>query len=95
MKNCKHCGKGAIHDDDAKKCAICGGTEFEHNEWATQDQINKQIEELVRIPKCPICGSTDLKKLTALDRGISTFMWGLGSNKIGKTYECQKCKTTF
>ncbi len=95
MKNCKHCGKGAIHDDDAKKCAICGGTEFEHNEWATQDQINKQIEELLRIPKCPICGSTDLKKLTALDRSASAFMWGLGSNKIGKTYECKKCKATF
>ncbi len=46
-------------------------------------------------PKCPICGSTDLKKLTALDRGVSTFMWGLGSNKIGKTYECRKCKATF
>lgn len=46
-------------------------------------------------PKCPICGSTDLKKLSALDRGASAFMWGLGSNKIGKTYECRKCKSTF
>lgn len=47
------------------------------------------------IPKCPICGSTDLKKLTALNRGMSTLMWGLGSNKIGKTWECRKCKSTF
>ena len=47
------------------------------------------------IPKCPICGSTNLKKLDALDRTTSVFMWGLGSNKIGKTYECRKCKSTF
>lgn len=53
----------------------------------------KTVED--NLPKCPICGSTDLKKLSALDRGVSAFMWGLGSNKIGKTYECQKCKATF
>lgn len=47
------------------------------------------------IPKCPICGSTNLKKLDALSRTASVFMWGLGSNKIGKTYECRKCKATF
>ena len=47
------------------------------------------------IPKCPICGSTNLKKLSALDRGTSVFMLGLGSNKIGKTYQCKNCKSTF
>lgn len=46
-------------------------------------------------PKCPICGSTNLKKLDALDRGFSVFMLGLGSNKIGKTYQCNNCKATF
>ena len=55
---------------------------------------SKKIKEQ-NIPKCPICGSTDLKKLSALDRGVSAFMFGLGSNKIGKTYECKNCKATF
>lgn len=40
MKYCKHCGKGAIHSDYVKRCVICGGTEFEHDEWAT-----KQLEQ--------------------------------------------------
>lgn len=53
---------------------------------------NKKEEN---IPKCPVCGSTNLKKLSAFDRGASAFMWGLGSNKIGKTYECKNCKATF
>lgn len=56
--------------------------------------VPKKIKEQ-NIPKCPICGSTDLKKLSALDRGVSAFMFGLGSNKIGKTYECKNCKATF
>lgn len=51
--------------------------------------------EQQNIPKCPICGSTDLKKLDALSRTASVFMWGLGSNKIGKTYQCRNCKATF
>ena len=46
MKNCKHCGKGAIHDDNAKKCVICGGTEFEHNEFATKQLEQNQSNNL-------------------------------------------------
>lgn len=46
-------------------------------------------------PKCPICGSTNLKKLSAINRGVSFGVFGFASNKIGKTYECQKCKATF
>lgn len=73
------------------------------------EEIHKQIREKAiyelhegrrkreeeNLPKCPICGSTNLKKLTALNRGMSTLVWGLGSNKIGKTWECQNCKSTF
>ena len=64
-------------------------------EYQKQNQEETQTQECIYLPKCPICGSTDLKKLTALDRGASAFMWGLGSNKIGKTYECRKCRATF
>lgn len=46
-------------------------------------------------PKCPVCGSTNLKKLSAINRSVSFGVFGFASNKIGKTYECQKCKATF
>lgn len=95
MKYCKKCGIGAVHSDSAKRCAICGGTDFEHDEFATRQRQQKQIEEDLRIPKCPICGSTNLKKLSAINRGISFGIFGFASNKVGKTYECQKCKATF
>ncbi len=57
-------------------------------------EVNNSAQS-ANLPKCPICGSTDLKKLSTLNRGASAFMWGLGSNKIGKTYECRNCKSTF
>ena len=55
-----------------------------------QELKEVQLREEQNLPKCPICGSTNLKKLDALSRTASVFMWGLGSNKIGKTYECRK-----
>ncbi|MBQ9958152.1 MAG: hypothetical protein IJO89_03800 [Clostridia bacterium] len=72
--------------------------EFENEMKVQEDQVEqnaKQQNKEENLPKCPICGSTNLKKLTALNRGMSTLMWGLGSNKIGKTWECQNCKSTF
>lgn len=65
------------------------------NEHIKNKKSEKQIEYMTHKPKCPICGSENLKKLSALDRGASAFVWGLGSNKIGKTYQCKNCKATF
>lgn len=42
-------------------------------------------------PRCPTCGSTDIKKLDSLDRTISATFWGLGSGKIGKQFKCRHC----
>ena len=87
---CPKCGK--MYPSNKPVCEIC-------KERLVTEEIYKNITaqqaESQNLPKCPICGSTDLKKLTSLDRGASAFMWGLGSNKIGKTYECRKCRTTF
>lgn len=66
-----------------------------HNLIISSPRNFSPVQPKENTPKCPYCGSTDLKKLSSLDRGLSTFMWGLGSNKIGKTYECRKCKSTF
>lgn len=47
------------------------------------------------IPKCPICGSTNLKKLSFTNKAVSVGVFGLLSNKINKTWECKNCKSTF
>ncbi len=58
-----------------------------------KDNGKKEIRE--DIPKCPHCNAVEIKKLDVIDRGISIGLFGLGSNKIGKSFECKKCKYTW
>ena len=43
-------------------------------------------------PKCPTCGSTNVKHISTLNRAVSIGVFGLFSSKIGKNYECLNCK---
>lgn len=47
------------------------------------------------IPKCPHCKSTNIKPISALNRGASIAMWGVFSKKINKSFECLNCKYTW
>lgn len=46
-------------------------------------------------PKCPTCGSTDIKKIGGLERAGSVYMFGIFSKKINKSFECNNCKFTW
>jgi rubrerythrin len=64
--------------------------------WAehqAQVALAKRInaERAANAPRCPTCGSTDLKKIDALDRAISVSFLGLASGKIGKSFKCNHC----
>ena len=41
--------------------------------------------------KCPNCGCSAGHPIGAIDKGVSVGAYGLASNKIGKTYKCDKC----
>lgn len=47
------------------------------------------------IPKCPTCGSTNIRKISGVERGASILTFGLFSKKINKTFKCQNCGMTF
>lgn len=51
-------------------------------ESATQQQ---------NVPKCPTCGSTNIKKISAGSRWLSTGLFGISSGKMGKSMECRNC----
>lgn len=42
--------------------------------------------------KCPNCGSTDTKRVTAISRMAGVLTLGLASSSIGKQYMCKRCK---
>ena len=58
-----------------------------------QASLGKQQEQ--NKPKCPTCGSTNVKHISTLNRAVSIGVFGLFSSKIGKNYECLNCKSKW
>lgn len=47
-------------------------------------------------PACPICGMKySVYRVSALDRSVSTAVWGIASDAIGKQWECRNCHHMF
>jgi hypothetical protein len=59
-----------------------------------QEQMKKAKQE-ANIPKCPTCGSTNIKKIGTLERAGSVYMLGMFSKKINKSFKCEKCGMTW
>ena len=49
------------------------------------------------VPKCPVCGSTSLKKISLTTRAVKTAAFGtIGAiDDAGKTYKCDNCGSKF
>lgn len=63
----------------------------------TKRQIDKFNQEKMKAslqytPNCPSCGSSNVKNIGILNRAASIAVVGLASGKIGKQFECKKCK---
>ena len=43
------------------------------------------------VPKCLTCGSTNIKKISATKRYVSTGLFGLASSDLGHTQQCNDC----
>lgn len=50
------------------------------------------IEREQAKPKCPTCGSTNIKKISGTKKAASIIGFGILSSNLGKTYECLNCK---
>lgn len=48
--------------------------------------------EAAKHPQCPMCGSLQTRRISTANRAVSVYTVGLASDKIGKQYECLKCK---
>lgn len=84
------CGFGYQLIDDAEELAKMN----EEKERKQQEMLEYELEH-PNIPKCPTCGSTNIEKLSFTKKVISIGGLGILSNKIGKTYQCKNCKSTW
>lgn len=71
---------------DAEDKAWC----IENSERRHKENLRKQREEAMK-PKCPTCGSKNIKKIGLISRGLSVSTFGLASNSFGKTFHCKNC----
>ena len=62
---------------------------------ARNNAIAKTNNTQSNTPKCPTCGSTNVKHISTLNRAVSIGVFGLFSSKIGKNYECLNCKAKW
>ena len=55
-----------------------------------QEQAQKSRVES-NIPKCPTCGSTNIKPISGTKRWLTAGLFGLASSNVGKSMECKAC----
>ena len=88
------------------KCNKCGRTEGfldAENQYGKYlicecGEIHKIEEKLPEptiqtsnIPKCPTCGSPNLKKISTTSKAVNTIAFGLLGTKRHKTFHCNNC----
>lgn len=70
--------------------------ELEQIEKITEQRVDEWKSSLHPTPKCPICGSTHLTKISTLTKAAKISAFGIyGAGDIGKTYKCNNCGAKF
>ena len=96
FKTCPKCRKQYMYLID--HCFECG--------YSTQAYKNrmKKLEEDIEKPivkqpssqvHCPYCNSTNVNKISSTKKAMSIIDFGILSNKIGKQWHCNNCKSDF
>lgn len=62
-----------------------------YNHQSTQSSKLIQSTHTQNIPKCPTCGSTNIRKIKTGERTASIIGFGIFSRKANKTWKCENC----
>lgn len=62
-----------------------------YNHQSTQSSKLIQSTQTQNIPKCPTCGSTNIRKIKTGERTASIIGFGIFSRKANKTWKCENC----
>ena len=80
---CKGCGKSFTNTIVPKR----------PDEWQKLKTWEKDYENL---PKCPICSSTKIHKISMTNKAASIFTFGVfAAGHVSKTYKCDICGSKF
>jgi DNA-directed RNA polymerase subunit RPC12/RpoP len=76
---CPDCGK--IFPSNHYKCNTC-------NKPLVSEEEYRKIKANPNIPKCPTCGSTNIRHISSTERGVNAVMFGFFGNKRKCQFEC-------
>ena len=54
-------------------------------------RTQEEYDRICHTPKCPTCGSTDLRKVSVGAKAVSVGLFGIFSQKVKKTWHCNSC----
>lgn len=110
-RTCKKCGrtssyyKGQEHFYTFSRCAVCSSemrdaTPEEAEKCGQEDEEFEQrklnqIFQKTYTPKCPVCGSPNIHKISATKRVVSGAAFGLFSKTARSQWECSNCGNKF
>lgn len=89
MKMCPKCNK--VYPNKYEKCNECQNdlvicTKEDLLKTTTVKEIKPTKE--TNIPKCPTCGSTNIRHISSTERGVNAVMFGFFGNKRKCQFEC-------
>ena len=67
----------------------------EQNRITDQWYAKQNAQKFSTGPKCPTCGSTNIRKISTGERMVSVGILGLFSKKINKSFKCGSCGYTW
>lgn len=102
VKKCKNCKRK--YPKIFIKCPKCNQQLIKLS--TENKQLDKQVNEIKKeiqeyqenqsnIPKCPTCGSTNVRPITIAKKATGFVLAGVFSSNFGKSYECLHCKAKW
>ena len=105
MYQCPNCGRTYSEFQNVYYCGNCNYKLLKQEDIKNINNPNLSKREYKVVgtvvdptkpqPKCPTCQSTNIRKMGGVERGVSSYAFGLFSKKINKTFKCQNCGYTW
>lgn len=84
------------------KCSHCGNEFRNHiiskrpSNWVDPRRTDVHMRDYENIPKCPICSSTKIHKISMTNKAASALTFGIfAAGHVSKTYKCDICGSKF
>ena len=88
-------GKDKFSEDEFQKREKIAKDRRDNKNSFNKYLLSQSQQPTQNVPKCPTCGSLNVKPISGVERTASVGFFGLFSKKINKSYKCGNCGYTW